>query len=308
MKCPKCGGEIPFYDLKPNCKYCGVNILYYIQDYELERDAKRTELEGAVARMVIARIKAVFIGSFLAILRMIVLVGAVCAMMIPFASVTYKLPYYEDGLSVGLIGIIQSFSGGLITALPDYFKSALFSKATLGVLIVLAAFALLVIIDLVMFGIYILGFLSPDKTTKALKIVSIIACVAAIGAQVAAIICKIKIVPAQPYTAFSFGFGAAACFVLHLALVIINSLMLKKGVEPVYREYDPKRKELLKKVKKGEVNLDDLSLPVFESEEEYEKRMSEFRHAMEEEAAEELEAEVQAAAKAQAEEEEASAQ
>ena len=42
MKCPKCGGEIPFYDLHPNCKHCGVNIYYYSQDALLARDAKRT--------------------------------------------------------------------------------------------------------------------------------------------------------------------------------------------------------------------------------------------------------------------------
>ncbi|MCR5783530.1 MAG: hypothetical protein K6G90_12455, partial [Clostridia bacterium] len=63
MKCPKCGGEIPFYNLKPNCKYCGVNIMYFTQEEGLVRDAKRTELEGAAARMIIARVKAEFIGS-----------------------------------------------------------------------------------------------------------------------------------------------------------------------------------------------------------------------------------------------------
>ena len=55
MKCPKCGGEIPFYDLHPNCKHCGVNIMYYMQNDGLMRDAKRTELEAAVARMIVAR-------------------------------------------------------------------------------------------------------------------------------------------------------------------------------------------------------------------------------------------------------------
>ena len=69
MKCPKCGGEIPFYDLKPNCRHCGVNIMYYTQEAGLIRDAKRTELEGAVARMVIARVKAAFIGGKLQIFR-----------------------------------------------------------------------------------------------------------------------------------------------------------------------------------------------------------------------------------------------
>lgn len=301
MKCPKCGGEIPFYDLKPNCKHCGVNILYYIQDYQLERDAKRTELENAGARMVIARIKAVFIGSFLAVLRMVFLIGAICAMMIPFGSVAFNLPFYGEKLSIGLIGIIQSFSSGLLLALPDFFKSALFSKATLGALIVLAAFVILVLLDVVMFGVYILGFLSPDKTTKALKIVSIIACAFSLLAQAAVIVCKTAVVPAQPFYKFALGFGGVACFALHLILVIINFLMLKKGVEPVYREFDPKRKELLKKVKKGEVDLDDLPLPVFESEEEYEMRMKEFQNAMEEEAAEELQSEINEAAKAREE-------
>ena len=301
MKCPKCGAEIPFYDLKANCKQCGVNILYYTQDYVLERDAKRTELENAVARMVIARIKAVFIGSLLAIFRMIFLVGTICALMIPFCSVTFKLPFYEEKLSLGLIGIIQAIKNGLLLSQLDYFKSSLFSGATIGALIVAAFIVALVLVDLVMLVVFLLGFLKPDKTTKILKILSIIACVFSLGAQVAAIICKTVVVPDVPYAQFAFGFGGLACFALHLILVIINSKMLKKGVEPVYREYDPKRKELLKKVKKGEVDLDDLTLPVFESEEEYETRMKEFQQAMEEEAASELEAEIQAAAKAKEE-------
>lgn len=298
MKCPKCGGEIKFYDLKPNCRHCGVNILYYTQDYELERDAKLTELDNAVARMVVARIKAVFIGSFLAILRMIVLVASICAMMIPFCSVNFKLPFYEETLSLGLIGVIQSFGNGLLMALLNFFKSSLFSKATLGLLIVFAFFALVAVIDVAMFVIYLLSFLKPEKMTKMLRNASVVACVLSIGAQIAAIICKTVIVPSAPYVGFAFGFGGIACFALHLGLVIINSKMLKKGVEPVYREFDPKRRELRKKIKKGELDLDDLPLPIYESEEEHETRMKEFQQAMEEEAAAELETRLSEEAKA----------
>lgn len=305
MKCPKCGGEIPFYDLKPNCKHCGVNILYYTQDYLLERDAKRTELESAVLRMLVARVKAVFIGSLPAIFRMVFLVGAICAMMIPFCSVSYKLPFYGESLSVGLIGLISAYSDGLLLSLPNFFKSALFENATLGALIVTAIFAVLAIVDVVMFVIYLLSFLRPDKTAKMLRNCSVAACVLALGAQIAAFVCNSAIVADTPYAQFSVGFGGFACFALHLILVFINVKMLRKGVEPIYREFDPKRKELLKKVKAGEVNLDDLSLPIFESEEEYEARMKEFQQAMEEEAEAELEAKIQA--KAKKEEEEASA-
>lgn len=302
MKCPKCGAEIPFYDLKPNCRHCGVNILYFTQDDDLERDAKRTELDNAATRMVIARVKAVFIGSFLAVLRMVFLVGAVCAMMIPFCSVTFQLPFYEEKLSVGLIGLIQSLGNGLLLSIPNFLKSALFAKAALGAGIVMVLFALLAVVDVAMLVIYLLSFLSPDKTAKMLRNASVVACVLAAAAQIAAIAAKTAIVPDTPYTSFSFGFGGLACVALHVILIVIAAKMLKKGVEPVYREFDPKRKELLKKVKAGEVNLDDLPLPIFESEEEHETRMKEFQQAMEEEAAAELTAQVQAEAKAKEEE------
>jgi len=306
MKCPKCGADIPFYDLKPNCRHCGVNILYYTHDHELERDAKMTELDNAAARMVVARVKATFIGSLLAIFRMVFLVGAVCAMMIPFCAATFTLPFYQETFSVGLIGVIQSYGNGLLLALLDFVKSALFSGATRGVLIVFAVFALLAVVDVAMLVIYLLSFLSPDKLSKALRNASVVACVLALGAQITAIVCKVAVVPDAACTSFTWGFGGLACFALHLVLVFINGAMLKKGVEPVYREFDPKRKELRKKIKAGEVDLDDLPLPIFESEEEYETRMKEFQQAMEEEMAAEMEA--QFAAEAKAKEEEANAQ
>ncbi len=305
MKCPKCGAEIPFYDLKPNCRHCGVNILYYTQDYELERSAKLAELDNASARMVVARIKAVFIGSLIAIIRMILIVCSICAMMIPFCSLTFRLPFYEEKFSLGLIGVIQSFTNGLLLSLLNFFKSTLFAKATLGLGIVLVIFALIAVVDVAMLVIFLLSFLKPEPMTKLLRNASIAAAALSLCAQIAAIVCKTSIVPAAPYTEFAFGFGGLACFALHLILVIINMKMLKKGVEPVYREFDPKRKELKKKIKAGEVNIDDLPLPIFESEEEYETRMKEFQQAMEEEAAEELESQLQEMAKA---EEEASKQ
>ena len=91
MKCPKCGGEIPFYNLKPNCKHCGVHIYYYSQDALLMRDAKRTELEAAAARMVIARIKASFIGGGLQIARMVFVLISVAALLLPFGGAAFRV-------------------------------------------------------------------------------------------------------------------------------------------------------------------------------------------------------------------------
>lgn len=31
-KCPKCGGKLGIFDLKPNCPHCGCSIMYYDMD------------------------------------------------------------------------------------------------------------------------------------------------------------------------------------------------------------------------------------------------------------------------------------
>ena len=58
MKCPNCECEIKRFDLAPNCKNCGVHIMYFTQEEDLKRDAKKTELEFANARYLKAKLKA----------------------------------------------------------------------------------------------------------------------------------------------------------------------------------------------------------------------------------------------------------
>ena len=284
MKCPKCGGEIPFYDLKPNCRHCGVNILYYTQDYLLERDAKRTELESAVARMVVARIKAVYVGSLLAVLRMIGVIGAICVLMIPMCTVQFNLPFYKEEFSVGLIGLVNGVMNGLFFALPDYKDSTLFSQGANYAIIISVWFALILLIDIAVFAVWLLAAISPNKTAKVMKHLSLAAAGISLIAQITALLFS-RSFEKSPFMLYALGFGAMASFAVHIVLYFINAKMLKKGIEPQYREFDPKRKELLKKVRSGEVSLDDLPLPVFESEKEREERMKILGEALDAEAA-----------------------
>lgn len=279
MKCPKCGGEIPFYNLKPNCMHCGVNILYYTQEEGLIRDAKRTELEGAVARMVIARIKAQFIGSKTAIIRMVFSVLAAAALLLPLAEVAYKAPFFEETFSVGIIGLIQGFSNGLVLKLPQFLASAVYAKQTLAVMVPAAFMLAIVIIDLLILGALIIGFLNLTKAAKFMKNASLAGAVVSVAAQAAAVVMKF-VTPATDAAVYAFGFGALAAFAVFLVLFFLNRAMLKAGIEPEYRENDIKRKELLKKVRAGEVNLDSLPLPVFESEEERAERMKALEEAL----------------------------
>ncbi len=279
MKCPKCGGEINLFDLRPNCKHCGVNIMYFTQHEGLVRDAKRTELESAVARMVVARIKAAFIGGKLQIMRMIAVIGAVCVLMIPFISVHYTLPFFDKKFSVGLIGLIQSFGDGMLIKQLDFAQSALFSKFAVSEAVVLLLFVAITVIDLLIFGAFCIGFLNLTKSTKFMKNVSCIGAVVALVTQIAVIVLKAA-VHGNKFAVINPGFGALAALVLFIVMFILNGALLKKGIEPTYREFDPKRKELLKKVRSGEVDLDSLTLPVFESEEEHEERIKALEEAL----------------------------
>ncbi len=279
MKCPKCGGEIPFYDLKPNCKHCGVNIYYYSQDALLARDAKRTELEAASARMVIARIKASFIGGPLQIARMIFVLGAAAALLLPFGGVKFSMPFYDGGFSAGLLGVIQAFQNGLLLKLPQFLQSALLSKQTLAAVIDGGCLLAVAVLDIIMFVMYLLSFFDLKKSTKHMRNLALVGAVVALLAQITSVVMKLT-TPDTALASVSYGFGGAAAAAVFLVLFFLNIALLKKGIEPVYREYDPRRLELLKKVRAGEVDLDSLPLPVFESEEEHEERMKALQQAL----------------------------
>lgn len=279
MHCPKCGGEIPFYDLRPNCKHCGVNIMYYTQEAGLTLDAKRTELESAVARMVIARIKANFIGGKLQIARMIVLFVVAATTLIPFGGAKYELPFFHETLSAGLIGLIGAFQNGLLLNIPQLLTSALVSRATVAAVVPIAMLLLLAVLDVALFVIYMLGFLNLTGTTKHQRNGSLVGAILACLTQIAVLVLYFT-TPESAYSAPVLGFGALVMAAAFLALFFLNRALLKKGIEPTYRENDLKRKELLKKVRAGEVDLDSLPLPIFESDDEREERLKALEEAL----------------------------
>ncbi|MBQ7597266.1 MAG: hypothetical protein IJU56_01640 [Clostridia bacterium] len=278
MKCPKCGGEIPFYDLRPNCKHCGVNIYYYSQDYLLARDAKRTELEAASARMIIARLKLSFIGGPLQIVRLILTLIGVAALLLPIGTLHISVPFYDGNFSAGILGIIQG-KDTLLPHIGDLLASPLFAQPSKSVVICCALLAVLALLDVLILLFYILSITDPAKRTKTMRNLSLAGLIVAAAAQIAVLIVGGK-TPDTALTHFSAGFAAALAAAGYLALFIINSVLLKKGLTPVYRQFDPKRKELLAKVRKGEVDLDDLPLPVFESEEEHDERLRALNEAL----------------------------
>lgn len=279
MKCPKCGGEIKFYDLKPNCKHCGVNILYYSQEHELILDAKRTELEFASARIIGAKLKNAFIDGALPIIRIITTLLCVGALVLPFADFVYKLPLFEIKFSFGGLGLYNIYNDGLLTQFKTFLDSTLFSDSAGGMIIVITLFLVAFLAVAVILVFEILSFLNNKLLSKWIANISF--CTAAFCVVSFFIILAIKKTHSDlSYVVISVGIGSLITAAVLMINGIINRLIFTKDVELKVREHDFERVEILKAVKKGEIKLDDLSLPVFETQEEKEKRLKDLEEAL----------------------------
>ena len=206
MKCPRCGGEIPAFDLKPNCKHCGVNILFYTQQSQLALDAKRTELEAAAARMVIARIKMNFIGGKLQIARIVLTVLAAAALLVPFGSVRFTVPYFTQTFSAGLIGFIQAFQNGFLMQLPSFLNSALLSRQTLAAVIPTAFLLLCAVLDVLLLAALLLGFLNLTRSARFARGASLVGAILCAAAQIVQLLLCVR-TPKTPLAAASVGPG-----------------------------------------------------------------------------------------------------
>lgn len=282
MKCPKCGEEIKFYELKPNCKHCGVNIMYYTQEQDLIRDAKRTELEFASARIIGAKLKNAFISGALPIIRIITTLLCVGALVLPFSDFVYKLPLFEVKFSFGGLGIYNIYNDGLLTQFKTFLDSKLFSDSAGGMIIVLTLFLIVFLAVAVILVFEILSFVNNKLLSKWIANISF--CTAVFCLISFFIIFAVKNSHSDlSYVDISAGFGSLASALTLIINGIINRLIYAKDVELKVREHDFDRADILKAVKRGEIKLDDLSLPVFETQEEKEKRLKDLEEALKKE-------------------------
>lgn len=267
MKCPKCGAEIARFDLSPNCKKCGVHIMYYTQEEDLRRDAKKTELEFTTARLLVAKIKAAYIQGKATILRFVFLLLGVASLLLPLYNVKLSFPWWEYEISIGALGIYNIINDSLWTMFGAFSDigvgRVLFVIMLISlILLVLAAFSLVGC-----FGAWILAFLNIKKSAKAAVAFSVPAILSGIGGTVLSFIAvnlsgAIEFVTVKPY------FGGVLLVLLMSAFIAANIALINNTPEIPLKEADRKRLEIKEKLKKGEITLDDLPLPIVEEEKE----------------------------------------
>lgn len=269
MKCPNCNSEIGRFDLAPNCKHCGVNIFYSQQEQLLTRDAKKCELEYASFHIASAKLKNAFIGGRLQILRIIAMVAAIGSVFIPFASAKVELPMLEAKFSFGAFGFYQAFSDGTLGAFFNMrsYLPQLFTACT----VLIALFLITFLFGLGVFIALVLSFLNMKKAAKVSCVCAAAGFVSCLGAGITGLL--LPGIAQGTFVTAQSGAGAFVCAAVLAGIFVLNLLIIKQNIGPQINEVDLRRVEVRKKIKVGEITLDELPLPVFESEEEKAKRL-----------------------------------
>ena len=131
--CPKCGRKLTLLDWKPNCPECGVNLVYYGMEERLMDEADKAEAEHARLQKRIDRLKASFVGSKLAIVRIILSVLPIAALLLPLASISFNGPYIEaTTTSINAIEIYNLVSSLDFDALFTMIGSGVVGSSFIG--------------------------------------------------------------------------------------------------------------------------------------------------------------------------------
>lgn len=239
--------------------------MYYTQEEDLRRDAKRTELEFASARVLASKLKSAYINGKIPILRIIFGVAAVLGLLLPTFNLTLSFPWWEYKISVGALGVYKLIS--------DSFLDVFSSFGSVGVahelyVTVIASFVLLFLTALSMLVcavLLLLSFVNIRKTAKMTCVVSgcgvVFSLVGTVMSVVAANICS-----GFEFIEVKLLFGGILVAVLLGMYFSVNLVLAVNPPEIFISEADRERLEIKRKLKSGEITLDDLPLPVIKEE------------------------------------------
>lgn len=236
-KCPKCGRKLTLFDWKPNCPDCGVNLVYYGMEERLMEEADQAEAEHARLQKRIDRLKASFVGSKLAIVRIILSVLPIAALMLPLASVSFNGPFIEaTTTSINAIEIYNLVSSLDFDALFTMIGSGVVGTSFIGY-----AGALVGILLSLVFVILSLVLLTLACSPKGCPRNIIMNCLAIVAAVVSIVMFNqfatgITGVFPDFVTDASIGFGAYV-YIGTLALLLgINIYFTVNKIEVKYKQ------------------------------------------------------------------------
>lgn len=263
-KCPKCGYELHLWNVSQFCPGCKTNLMYADFEKKFFEDAKKTEMSLANIRVMIAKLKAVFIGGKLQYARLISIVLPLLALFVPVGGAVFTLPIYTKSVSVSALGFYNAFSDGLFSLLGSIKNAAIIGSAA-GKLL-LAFYALLgaaaAAVMIVLFTV--LSFISIKKMAALLCGCSVLG----MAASITSFVFIAGVQDSGSLISSSKGIGAFILMAAFAVVFVFNFMIARKGIEVICKEGDPERMEMRRRYLKKKISLDDIPFPIYESEEE----------------------------------------
>lgn len=93
--CPKCGEHLKLTDWKQHCPHCHCNIVVYDIQERLMQDADKAEVQRYYFQKKIDRMKASFVGSKLAVIRIFTSLIPLAAVVVPWLKGEFNVPFVE---------------------------------------------------------------------------------------------------------------------------------------------------------------------------------------------------------------------
>ncbi len=234
--CPKCGRKLTILDWKPNCPECGVNLVYYGMEERLLDEADAAEAEHAKLQKRLDRLKASFVGSKLTIVRIVLSVLPIAMLLLPLCSVTFSGPFIEQTTTnVNAIEIYNLVSSLDFDSLFAMLGSPLLGTSFIGyagALVCILLSLVTVIVSLLMLTIACGSKGNPRNIT--LNSISIVLAVASI--VFFSIFSKNIHAVFPEFVSSSIGFGIFVYIASLVALLVINIVIAKKGVDIKYKQ------------------------------------------------------------------------
>ena len=249
--------------------------MYYTQEEELALDARKTELEFARARVFVARLKAAFVSGKLAVARMAAMVFIILCLLFPFGTLSMQLPFFNKDITLSALGFYGLFTNGMLNHIFELPVVGVASDVFILEIAAAVTYILMVLTGVAIFAVWLLSFINLRKCNKILMALSGVAA----GFDIITMVLVIMaVIFSQQYTVITaaFGAGGIVALVAFGLFAFINLKMYKENAEIVIKDVDLKRIEIAKKVKAGEIKLEDLPMPIFETEEEKQARINAF--------------------------------
>lgn len=214
-KCPNCGKELKWYNIKADCPDCGVSIPNFNWEARLEEDSLRAEAKFAVFYKTMNMLKYSVFGTKLRIARILMSFIPALGFLLPWATITSD----KDILSLDLLGLFTEgtntigFFGILFKNISDIFSAISaegFSGPVTYFIFGLVMMLLGIITIVVAFFLIFITFKKPK--TKATWITDIISIAFTCVAAILFMLCSGKI--AGPFSIAELTFENASCSVL----------------------------------------------------------------------------------------------